>query len=179
MKKGKKKYTKKSVYKSAFTTFVLIVLVVLCAHFIFQTDWLKPRFNELLASYISLNNLNTTDILKVSNLKKMTNKKGISYHNKSKKEFQVTGQREIKYQIVLYHVGEKIEEEYIHFYLENEKKVKIEGILSEQSETNDGGKMIYEGTIQEGKNWTIKMWIDKEYKKKGNNVSYEIRIKTN
>ena len=178
LKKGKKKYTKKSVYKSALTAFSLLLLVVFCGYIIFQTEWLKPRLNELSASYISLNNLNSTDILKVSNLRKLNNQKGKSNRNKSVK-FQVTGQREKDYQIVLYHIGEKIEEDYIHFYIENEKGLTKEGILSNQSETNDGGKIIYEGTITEGKNWTIRMWIDKRYTKKGNNISYEIRIKTN
>ena len=179
MKISKKKYTKKSVYKSALTTISLLLLVIFCGYIIFQTEWLKPKLNELSASYISLNNLDTTDILKVSNLRKYNNKNGKSNWNKSVKIFQVTGQREMKYQIVLYHVGEKIEDEYIHFYLENEKGVTKEETLSNQFETEDGGKVIYEGTIKEGKNWTLKMWIDKKYKKKENNISYEIRIKTN
>ena len=40
------------------------------------------------------------------------------------------------------------------------------------------GYIIYEGTIKEGKRWTLKMWIAKNYKEDVDNVSYEIRIKT-
>ena len=84
----------------------------------------------------------------------------------------------LNYQIVLYHLGEKIDEKYIKYYLVNDRGNSINGILKEQKETNDGGKIIYEGTIETGKNWNLKMWVDKEYKNSTNNVSYEIRIKT-
>ena len=177
MKKGKKRYTKKSVYKNACVTVTLIILVVALSYGIMQTDWLSPRINELSASYISLNNTDTTDMLKVTNLRKLSDKKGIGSRNKSLKEFQVTGETDYKYKIVLYHIGDMIDEENVKFFLENEMDVSKEGILKNQEETYDGGRVIYEGTIKEGQNWRLKMWVDKGYQGSSNNVSYEIRIK--
>jgi len=178
MKKGKKRYTKKDVLKHAFATFALIVLVILFGYIILNAEWLRPRINELSASYISLKNQSTTDILKINNLRKLTDKKGMSNRNSTFKTFQVTGQKKLNYQIVLYHLGKKIDEEYIKYYLLNDRGNTFGGNLKEQTDTKDGGKIIYEGTIEEGKNWNLKMWVDNDYKDSINNVSYEIRIKT-
>lgn len=151
MKKGKKRYTRKEVIQSAVTAFFLIALVILFGYVILNADWLRPKINELSASYISLKNQSATDILKINNLRKLSDKKGMSNRNYSFKTFQVTGQKGLNYQIVLYHLGEKIDEKYIKYYLVNDRGNSINGILKDQKETNDGGKIIYEGTIEEGK----------------------------
>jgi len=178
MKKGKKRYTKKDVQKSFFTTLCLMFLVSVIGFLIMNTEWLRPKLNEISASYISLNNTNKTDMLKITNLRKLSDKKGISKRNKSSKDFQITGQKEEIYQIVLYHLGYTVDEKFIHYSLTNEKDKQLTGILSNQEETFDGGRIIFEGTMQEGKNWNLKMWIDSKYNKNSNNISYEIRIKT-
>ncbi len=178
MKKGKKRYTKKDVRKALGQTLILVLLVIVLTYIIFNTAWLRPKLNELSASYISLNNTNTTDMLKITNLRKMSNEKGKSIRNKATKDFQITGQQDYTYQIVLYHIGESIDEDKVHYYLENEHQVIKEGIIKVEDQTNDGGRVIYTGTIRDGKNWKIKMWVDKEYEGDANNISYEIRIKT-
>ena len=177
MKKGKKRYTKKAVYKSACNAFILVIFVVAIGYGILHSEWLKPRINELSASYISLNNTETTDILKITNLKKQTDQRGKSFRNKSMKKFQMTGERNTIYQIVLYHIGEEIEEEYVKYYLTNEMGIELEGVLNQQEETSDGGRVLFTGTMKDGQNWSLKIWVDKEYDKNINNVSYEIRIK--
>ncbi len=178
MKKGKKRYTKKDVRKALGQTLILVLLVIVLTYIIFNTAWLRPKLNELSASYISLNNTNTTDMLKITNLRKMSNEKGKSIRNKATKDFQITGQQDYTYQIVLYHIGESIDEDKVHYYLENEHQVIKDGIIKVEDQTNDGGRVIYTGTIRDGKNWKIKMWVDKEYEGDANNISYEIRIKT-
>lgn len=177
MRKGRKRYTKKNVIQAAIPTLVLFLLVCALTYYVFNTDWLNPRINEITASYISLNNNDTTDMLKITNLRKMSDNKGKSDRNNCTQSFQVLGSKNAEYKIVLYHLGNSVEEEYVNFYLTNEKGNKIEGILGEQEETYDGGKVLYEGTIQKGKKWNLKMWVDKEEKKEIENVSYEIRIK--
>ena len=177
MTKGRKRYTKKSVIQATIPTFFLIVLVCTLAYFIFHTDWLSPSINEITASYISLNNNDTTDMIKVTALHKMNDKNGKSEKNKSTKDFQITGKKEATYQIVLYHLGSRVEDNYIKFYLSNEKGGSIEGVLSDMEESYDGGKILFEGTMENGKNWNLKMWVDKSYKQDVTNVSYEIRIK--
>ena len=177
MKKGKKRYTKKAVYKAAGNALMLFIFVIAFGYGILHSEWLTPKINELSASYISLNNTETTDILKVTNLRKQTDQRGKSFRNKTIKKFQMTGERDTIYQIVLYHLGEEVDEEYIKFYLTNEMGKEEEGVLKNQEETYDGGRILFEGTMKDGQNWSLKMWAAKEYDKSVNNVSYEIRIK--
>ncbi len=178
MKKGKKRYTKKDVYKTFFTAFFLVILVTAIGYFILSTDWLRPSINEISASYISLNTAYKTDMLKITNLQRLSDNKGISKSNKNSKTFQITGEIDSTYKIVLYHLGERIDEKNVHFYLENENNKTMTGLLSDLKETEDGGKLVFEGTIKDGKNWNLKLWVSKEYNDNINNVSYEIRIKT-
>ena len=177
MSKNKKRYTKKNVYHAAFQAGFLFVLVLLFGYGILNSNWLPTKINELSASYISLNNTESTDILKVTNLHKQTNQKGKSNRNKSAKTFKMTGQKDSEYRIVLYHLGNMIDEKAVRFYLVNEMGMSIEGRLSDQSETYDGGRILYEGTMNDGQNWTLKMWVNRDYKDSVKNVSYEIRIK--
>lgn len=177
MKKGKKRYTKKDVYKASTVAFLLIVLVTIVGYFIFNTSWLRPKINEISASYISLNTAYKTDMLKINNLQKLTDKKGMSNRNKNNKDFQITGEIDSTYQIVLYHLGERIDEKNVHYYLVNEKKVSMNGLISNLKETDDGGKILFEGTIKSGKNWNLKLWVSNDYNENINNISYEIRIK--
>ncbi|MBR3211063.1 MAG: hypothetical protein IKF71_03905 [Bacilli bacterium] len=176
MKKNKR-YTKKHVFYANLKTGILFLVVVVFGYVILDSSWFTPRISELSASYISLKNTETTDILKVTNLSKQTDKRGKSRRNKSVQTFKMTGQRDTKYQIVLYHLGNVVEEEYIKFYLVNEMDKTIEGVLKNQPETYDGGKVLFEGNMIDGQNWTLRMWVDDHYHKNVKNVSYEIRIK--
>lgn len=177
MSKKQKRYTKKHVYHAAIRTGFLFFLVVLFGYVIANSQWSPTKINELSASYISLNNTETTDILKVTNLHKQSDKRGISNRNKSVKSFKMTGQKDSQYEIVLYHLGRSVDEEFVKFYLVNEMGKKIEGVLNDQSETYDGGRILYVGNMNDGQNWTLKMWVDRDYKDSVKNISYEIRIK--
>ena len=178
MRKGRKRYTKKSVIQTAIPTFFLVVLVCIGTYYIQKGDWIRPELDELTASYLSLNNNETTDMMKITNLRKMSDKNGHLSKNKSAKDFQITGQKDTTYQIVLYHLGNQVEKEYIKFYLTNEKGYKAENTLSNMPDTPDGGKVVFEGTMEDGKKWDLKMWVDKSYHHEVTNVSYEIKIKT-
>ena len=177
MKKGRKRYTKKSVMKAAIPAFILVMLVITLTHIIFNTEWLRPKINEITASYISLNTNEKTDALKISNLYKMSDNKGKG-NNTQSQSFQITGEKDKTYQIVLYHIGNAVDESYVNYYLTNEKNEKMEGNLANKEQTVDGGRILYEGNLLNGKNWNLKMWIDKSYKEETHNISYEIRIKT-
>ena len=177
MKQSKKRYTKKHVRQAAARTMFLFILVVAFGYGIINSDSLPTKINELSASYISLNNPETTDILKVTNLYKQSDKKGMSNRNRSKKTFKMIGQRDSEYKIVVYHLGEMIDEKYVKFYLVNEMGKEVEEVLENQSETDDDGRVLFVGNISEGQNWTLKMWVDNDYKESVRNVSYEIRIK--
>ena len=107
----------------------------------------------------------------------MNDNKGKGNNPKSQ-SFQITGEKDKTYQIVLYHIGNAVDESYVNYYLTNEKNEKMEGNLANKEQTIDGGRILYEGNLLNGKNWNLKMWIDKSYKEETHNISYEIRIKT-
>ena len=50
------------------------------------------------------------------------------------------------------------------------------GNLEEKDENNNGGIILYQDTIKDNNTYEIKMWIDKEFEKKIDNVSYEIKV---
>ena len=174
----KKKRKKNNSIFQTIIPYSLIVIVSIVGYMIFCTNILDPKLNEMTASYISFNNNSTTDMLKINNLKKYSDNKGISYKNKNYKEFSITGKTDCVYQIVLYHIGNSIDEDYVKYSLTNEKNENYKGIVHKKEMTPDGGYIIYEGTIKDGKRWLLKMWIDSDYSKDIDNVSYEIRIKT-
>ncbi|MBP5678923.1 MAG: hypothetical protein J6X28_03750 [Bacilli bacterium] len=177
MKKKKKRVTQKQVTKAAFLTACLIILVGIVSYGLLSFSETPSKVNALSASYLSLKNNNTTDMLKISNFQKLTEAKGISSKNPCNQTFQITGKRDKTYQIVLFHLGDVVEEEWIEYQLTNEKGLKEKGILSQKEQTQDGGRILWEGTMKEGKNWNLKMWITKSYPNEVNNIAYEIRIK--
>lgn len=174
----KKRYRTKNVYKMALVTILLLILCISLSYFIVTTDLLKPRLSELTTSYISFNNSNATDMIKIATLEKMNDSKGISNKNKSTAEFKITGKKKTKYKVVLYHLGNSVEDEYVKFYIEDAGKKVVEDTLSNMQETNDDGRIVYEGEIKDQRKFTIKMWIDKSYSKMPNNISYELKIKS-
>ena len=44
--------------------------------------------------------------------------------------------------------------------------------------TEDGGIIIYQGSLLKKNNFKLQMWIDNTYNEKINNISYEIKIKS-
>ena len=171
----KRKYTKREVYIQALKTFFLVFLVFVMSYAIFETNLLNPSIDKTTANYISFNTTNSTDMLKVSNLEKMSTKVGKSSKNRSSLDILVSGEMGENYRIVLYHMGNVVDDQYVKFFLSNASVEEV-GVLSEMEDSVDGGKIIYEGKIKKRNLWNIKMWVDKGYKKDVKNVSYEIRI---
>ena len=87
----RKRYTQKKIYKLSLMTIFLLLLAFFFGYIIFETDYLQSGVDELTASYISFNNAKTTDILKVINLSKKSDKKGKQDTNKSNKTFEIKG----------------------------------------------------------------------------------------
>lgn len=177
MKTVKGRYTKKDLIKVSSLIFVLILLIGILTCVILKANLTKPKMNDAATSYISFNNSNATDMLKVSNLTKLSDEKGVGDKNKSTTSFTISGEKDTVYQIVLYHIGNMISEDYVHFRLKD-KKVLEENILSEMTETDSGGRIIYEGIIDGEKDFELKMWVDKRYEKEIKNISYEIKLKS-
>ena len=65
MKKIKKRKKEKHIF-SWILMIVLIIIVFCLSALIFNTDYLSPKIDELTTSYISFNNVESTDIIKIS-----------------------------------------------------------------------------------------------------------------
>lgn len=150
--------------------------VLYLGYYIFGTDSLQPSVNELTMSYISFQNKNATDMFKITNLKKMSEKKGISEKNSCSFPLSLTGNKHTKYQIVLYPLTNVIEDEYLWYSLEG-KNVSQRNSLDQLSTLEDGGKIIYQGKLGGSNTFTYRMWIDKEYPNKVLETSFEIKMK--
>ena len=76
--KNKKKTTLEvKIYKTAAISIVLLISAIFLSYFVITASSLKPEINEETANYISFNNSNTTDMMKISNLQKLSNKGSI------------------------------------------------------------------------------------------------------
>lgn len=159
---------KKLYFKRIFICSILGILVFLLTYFIFETNILEPKVNEITTSYISFSN-NRTDELKINNIKKLSNKIGKSSFNNSSLKLNITGDNDTLYNIVIYKINSNIDDNYIKCFIDKEIT------LSEVETTSNNGKIIYSGKIN-NKNKVLRMWIDKKYKGKVKNNSYEIKI---
>ena len=172
-----KRYTKKSIYKLSLITISFVLLAFFFGYIIFETEYLQSGVDELTASYISFNNAKSTDIMEISNIKKMNDKNIKQRTNKSYKTFEVKGKENQEFEVTLYSLGNTLDEQYVKYYLSrgNEKK---EGNLLDTDKNVDNGKIIYKGKINKNNKFIIYMWIDDNYDKSVKNISYEIKIKT-
>ena len=177
MSKKKRIYTKKDVKVRLILTAFLVVMVFALTYFTVLSDELNPKINELTTSYISFNNNDTTDMIKITNLKKMSNSNGMSFKNKSAKKFKVTGEVGDRYRIILFHTGNDIDNGFVHYSLHVNGDVKENNVLSNVPTLEDGGIVIYDGVVNEDGECVLKMWIDNSYDKNIKNISYEVRIK--
>lgn len=184
-KKNKKKLSKKKQLelqnqrKVISYCLFLCLLVLLLTYFIFYKDTLKTSVDEVTASYISFNNSKTTDMLKISNLSKMKDKKGKSILNTSTKTFDVNGNVKEKYEVVVYALGNQVDESYVKYALYDENNNEIsKGILNDLAQSADGGKVIYQSSIKKNNKLKLNMWLSKKYQGNTKNISYEIKIKS-
>ena len=178
----KKKLTKrqlkqrKELRKSIYVVVLLCLLVVGFSMYIYKSNILVPKVDKLTASYISFNNKNTTDMLKIVDIKKMSDNMGQSIINNNYISFEVDGKKNTNYDIIIDSISSKIDDKYIKYSLVTDKKVYINS-LDKLNKSEELGKVIYSGFIKDNNKITIRMWIDKSYKGKITNNAYEIKIK--
>lgn len=178
--KRKKKTTQEAkLYRAAIACLVLSVSVIFLSYFVITASSLKPEINEETANYISFNNSNTTDMMKISNLQKMSDKKGISKVNENSIDFKITGKKGSNYSIIIYPINNKNDLKKIKFYLtEDKRKVAYSSLDTIKESKEDGGIIIYQGTITNSdSNYNLRMWLSKDYHQNANNISFEIKVK--
>lgn len=172
-KKRKQQQNKLLIY-----TILLCGLVVGISYVIFATNILEPKIDGVTASYISFNNSKSTDMLKIVNLSKLNDDVGKSNINTSKVSFNVAGAKDKEYQVVLYPIGNDINNKYVNILITINKEKKVLEKLDKMELTDDGGIIVYQGTMLKENNVKINMWIENTYKDKADNISYEIKIKS-
>lgn len=175
MKKIKKRKKEKHIFSWIFMI-VLIIIVFCLSALIFNTDYLSPKIDELTTSYISFNNVESTDIIKISNIKRMDDDTGKSYRNRNSVSFNVNGKKNTNYEIVLYPIGTIISDDSVNFYLKNNVD-NVSNSLNNMEKKEDGGIVIYKSTIGNEGKFTLKLWVDDDYNKSFKNLSYEVKIK--
>lgn len=174
--KNKKKKNNRIKKRSIVLLIFIVVLTISVFYLINETKLLIPKIDEATASYISFNNSNSTDMLKINNIKRMKHKIGKSFLNTYKETFNVSGTKNENFNIELYSIGNKIDKKYINYVLLKNNNIIEIGNLENKEETNNGGIILYQGKIINDNSYEIKMWIDEDYKEKPQNVSYEIKI---
>lgn len=174
--KNKEKKNNRIKKRSIVLLIFIVVLTISVFYLINETKLLIPKIDEATASYISFNNSNSTDMLKINNIKRMKHKIGKSLLNTYKETFNVSGTKNENFNIELYSIGNKIDKKYINYVLLKNNNIIEIGNLENKEETNNGGIILYQGKIINNNSYEIKMWIDEDYKEKPQNVSYEIKI---
>ena len=172
----KKLEQQKKLHKRICTTIFLCLLVIGLSFLIIKTDILSPKIDEATASYISFNNKNSTDMLKISNLYKMGDTIGQSIINSNYVKFNVEGEPNYRYEILIDTITNSIDEKYIKYSFSIGNKV-IVSTLDKLDINEDSEKILYKGEVNKNDKITIHMWISKEYRKNIDNTSFEIKIK--
>ena len=176
-KKNKKlRKEKKEITKRIIVCSILVIIILCLSIFIFNTDYLKPSINEETTNYISFNNRNTTDMLKIRNIIKLSDKHGKSKINTKSLNLDITGKKGTDYEIIIYPLMNEISKKYIHFLITEEKEELISSDLEMMPNSSDGGKIVYQGKI-DNKSKVLRMWVSNEYPKKVESNLFEVRIK--
>lgn len=156
---------------------ILIIIAIALLYFIFKSNLLVTKINQETASFISFNNSDTTDMLKIKTIKKLSNNQGKSRFNTNYLEFVVSSSTNTNYEIIIYPLGNKIDDKYVYYYLTDSNNNKIDyNNLSSKEVTPDGGKIIYTNKINGKKKLILKMWVNNKYMGNVKNTAYKIKI---
>ena len=177
----KKKNRKKSIKYKIINLRVICVLLILIAITLFfiidDSSLFQPKVNEETFKYISFNNRNTTDMLLINNIKRMSDDRGKSNNNKNFIEFTAVGEKNLDYDVIIYPIINNIEYKNIKYSITNQKRLIID-TLDEKEISDDGGIIIYNGKIKEDQLRTLRLWISRDYSGKIESNSFEVRIKS-
>ncbi len=176
-----KKLTKKQLrarnqlYKNTAISALLCLLVLGISYIIFRTDILQPRINRVTASYISFYNNDTTDVIKINDIKKMSDDIGKSVVNTKYSELEVSGEDNSNYQVVIYPVINDISLNYIKYSITIDNNTYSD-TLGNMPKSSDEGIIVYNSKVTEGQKITIRMWVSKDYDGEVENNSFKIKI---
>ena len=171
---NKKNKLIKAIKKQKILNAILISCILLSLYYLSNINLNQTKINETTKRYISFYKNNTTDRLIINNIKRTSSKIGKSKWNKASLTFQVTGEKNKEYEVLLIPKDNRIDEKYINYILLDNKKEYSSNIKS--LEKKDEGSLLYQGKINNNK-LTIRLWISKKYKGIISKESFEIIIK--
>jgi hypothetical protein len=174
MKKRRPK-REREYYRRLTICIIMGILVLSVGLFIENTNFLEPKINELTTSFISFNNKNTTDMLRINNIEKMSDKRGASRWNSHSLTLNISGEKNQNYEIVLYSLTNPIPEADIRYVVKNGKDEIKDNLLNPEN-TEDGGKILYRGTI-ENKKTIIRVWVSNDYEGKITPNAFEVKVR--
>lgn len=155
---------------------VIVISLLGISYITFQTNLLKPHINSKTLKYISFYNQEKTDSIIIKNIEKIKNSQGRTNKNKSSLSLNITGKKGERYEIILDNKISKEYTKYINTFIEHNGK-KIESNLDKLKTSQDGGKIIYQGKI-DNRDVILRMWISKKSSKKIKDNFFEIKIKS-
>lgn len=176
MLKKEEEKERKTTIKIISSAIIIVILLLGISYITFKTNLLKPKIDEKTSQYISFYNKEKTDSLVINNIKKRKDKNGKGNKNKHSLKFSITGKKNKKYEIVLYNQLDKEDEKFIKVYIKHKNK-EIESNLKDLKSSKDGGKILYQGKV-DNNNIILRMWISKSCSKKIKNNSFEVKIKS-
>ena len=124
-KKERKIAIKKQILTLRFISVFLFVFIVTLFFVLTDSSLFQPKVNEETFKYISFNNRNTTDMLQINDIKRMSDDRGKSNKNKKFIEFSATGEKNLDYDVILYPIINAIDYKYIKYSITNQKKLII------------------------------------------------------
>ena len=166
---------RRQLLKNIVISSLMFFLVLGISYLIFKTDILQPEVNEITASYISFYNNDTTDMIKINNIKKLSDDIGKSVVNTKSYELVVSGEVDSNYQVVVYPMINNIDLRYINFSI-TKGNITYNNSLNEMPNALDDGIVVYNGKVDNEKNITIRLWVSKEYEGDIDNNSFSIKI---
>ena len=101
-KKNRKKSIRDKIINLRVICILLILIVITLFFIIDDSSLFQPKVNEETFKYISFNNRNTTDMLLINNIKRMSDDRGKSNNNKSFVEFSAVGEKNLDYDVIIY-----------------------------------------------------------------------------
>ena len=173
-KTKKQKQLEKQLYQKFFVCLFVTGLILVTGKYIFLHKSSIP-IDENISSNISFRNTESTDSIKINDLGIMSDKKGKSFLNHKKVEFEISGSEELEYQVIIYPLTYSVPLESIKYDFKIGKK-ETAGTLVEKELTEDGGYVIFQNKNAKTQNCVLKMWIDENQKETGDNA-FEIKIK--
>lgn len=176
-KKLSKKHQRqrKQLVKNTMISALLCLLVLGISYIIFETDILQPSVNEVTASYISFNNNDTTDDIKINNIRKMSNDIGKSIVNTKSSDILVSGEDNKEYQVVIYPIINNIDLKHINYAITIGNN-SYDNNLASMTMRTDEGIVVYNGKVNKEKKITIRLWISKDYEGEVENNSFKIKV---